>query len=169
MLETRLPPAFASLIDLIDQALTDHAFRWFMARNLEGIDTTTTVPTFFGHSIETIPGAMEGFFPDLASDAESSFDIDQLGATALRHPAVLPIIEVILQQVLGWSGEDAEAVRETITEMRRVRNQALYVDWNGAGFSTPLASSEDSVQERLVRARAVVTTVEQALPLMHPE
>ena len=82
---------------------------------------------------------------------------------------MLPIIEVILQQVLGWSGEDAGAVRETVKEMRRVRNQALYVDWNGAGFSTPLTSSDDAVKERMVRARAVVTTVEQSLPLMHPE
>jgi hypothetical protein len=80
---------------------------------------------------------------------------------------VRPIIEAILQQVLGWSGEDAETIHATIKEMRRVRNQAIYVDWNGTGFSTPLASSDDSVQERMVRARAVVKTVEQALSLIH--
>lgn len=82
---------------------------------------------------------------------------------------MLPIVAVTLQQVLDWSGKDAGAVRETIKEMRGVRNQALYVDWNGSGFSTPLASSDDAVQERMVRAWAVVTTVEQALPLIHPK
>jgi len=165
-----LPPASVFLIDRIDRELTDHAFRWFIARSLEGIDTTTAMPTFFGLSMEVMSGAIEEeILPGLALDAVDSFEIEQVGSAFITHPAVRPMVVVMLQQVFGRSGEDLSTVRETIKDMRRVRNQALYVDWNGAGFSTPLASSDDAVQDRIVRARSVVTTVEQVLQLMHPE
>ena len=170
MLVRVFPPPFVSLIDRLDREMNDHAFRWYIARNLEGLDTTTVaVPTFFGLSMDMMLEAIAtGILPGLASDAADSFDMDQLGSAFMTHPAVRPMVDLMLQQVFGWSGEDPSTVRETIKEMRRVRNQALYVDWNSQseGFSTPLASSEDAVQDRMVRARAVVEAVETSLPLI---
>lgn len=37
---------FTPLVDAMDRGLNDHAFRWFIARYLEGIDITTESPTF---------------------------------------------------------------------------------------------------------------------------
>lgn len=54
-----------------------------MAPNFEGIDTTTAVPTSFGHLITSY-----GHF----SDRAFSFDIDPLDARVLRHSAVVPIM-----------------------------------------------------------------------------
>lgn len=106
----------------------------------------------------------EEILKGLVSATEGSLELPQIHLAFMEHPWGRQIKDIMLKQVFGQTEEDTNSILETIKEMRRIRNQAIYVDWSvqTEEFLTPLAHS-DEAQDRLVRARSVVATVQNFL------